>query len=456
MTTYPLDRQPTRIGFHYFPDTQHYREDDLFFWLPRLKNLNCSWLTVIAPQARAIPENFLTGLINHGITPILQFDIPIDPPTQTETLKILIDSYAKWGINFAVIFDQPNDRAVWPSTTWSRSDLVESFLDRFVPIADLLLAHEIYPIFPPLTPGGDYWDTSFLRLSLQGLDRRGCEKILDKLVIGAYARAGNLPLSWGHGGPERWPEARPYFTPEGYQDHRGFHIFEWYLSISEATIGKRCPMILFGLNSSTASSGSIKIMRDLDVQRTLAMAEALLYQGSRTKNSSFIPSDQNDIYPLPEEVIAGNFWLLSAEADSPHSHEAWFSPDGESDERALALERLFQGAEGHFHTTATLKSSEIPFPIEHYFLLPSLSWGLTEYYLNLARPLIRREMPTIGFSIDEARHARSVTVFGSSQHFSESLLEDLRQAGRLVRRIDPDGINIASIISDHKMEAFDD
>lgn len=456
MTTYPPDRQTTRIGFHYFPDTQHYREDDLLFWLPRLNNLHCSWLALIAPRDRAIPENFLTSLINHGITPILQFDFPLDPPTQTETLKILVESYAKWGINFAVLFDQPNNRAAWPSPIWSRSDLVERFLDRFIPIADLLLANGISPIFPPLTPGGDYWDTSFLRLSLQGLDRRSGERILDKLVIGAYARAGNLPLAWGSGGPERWPEARPYFTPKGYQDHRGFCIFEWYLSISEATIGKRCPMVLFGLSSHLANFGSTKEISDRNVQRTLAMAEALLHRASREKTTiEFLP-DNNDIHPLPEEVIAGNFWLLSAETDSPFSKEAWFSPGGESDARAAALERLFQRSIKNLQLTSAWKSSKNSYPIDHYLLLPSLSWGVTEYYLNLARPLIRREMPTIGFSIDEARQARKITLFGSTHHFSESLLEDLRRADRMVRRIDPDGTDIASILDDHKMEAFDD
>ena len=30
-----------RIGLHYFPDTQHYREADIQFWLPRLTGLFC-------------------------------------------------------------------------------------------------------------------------------------------------------------------------------------------------------------------------------------------------------------------------------------------------------------------------------------------------------------------------------------------------------------------------------
>ena len=30
---------PNRIGFHYFPDTAHYRESDLRAWVPELQAL---------------------------------------------------------------------------------------------------------------------------------------------------------------------------------------------------------------------------------------------------------------------------------------------------------------------------------------------------------------------------------------------------------------------------------
>lgn len=448
--------QTNRIGFHYFPDSLHYREDDLSFWIPRLKSLNCSWLTLCAPQDRAVPEHFLTGLIRQNITPILQLALPTDPLPNVETLKILIESYAKWGVRFAVIFDKPNNRSSWLASTWSRSDLVERFLDRFIPVADILVANEMSPIFPPLNPGGDYWDTSFLRYSLIGLERRGAERILDELVIGAYASAGNLPLSWGRGGPERWPNARPYFTPDDCQDHRGFCIFEWYLSISEVTIGKRCPMILFGLQSSISSREMDNKNLNQDVQRTLAMAESLFLRESLVKDSISALREQDEICPLPDEIIAGNFWLLCAEEESPYSREAWFSANGEADQRAVALERLLYRSNGNSQKIYRSTRQDNPFVIDHYLLLPSSSWGIAEYYLNLARPLIRREMPAIGFSIDEARHARVITVFGDSHSFPDSLLDDLRRAGSLVRRIEPDGINVASILGDHKMEVLDD
>ncbi len=445
-----------RIGFHYFPDSEHFREDDLALWIPRLKSLDCSWLTLFAPCERAIPENFITCLISHDITPILHLILPYDPPPDAESIKVLIESYSKWGVRFAVIFDQPNNRSSWLASAWSRSDLVERFLDRFIPIADISLANGITPIFPPLSPGGDYWDTSFLRYSLLGLQRRKSERILDELVIGAYARARDKSLEWGRGGPERWPNAKPYFTPDGSQDHRGFCIFEWYLSISESTVGMRLPMILFGLQSSFSAPETVKEITNEDIQATLAMAECLLQRESRAMISNPASAKNNSINPLPEEIIAGNFWLLSTDAKSPYAQDAWFSPNGDGSVRAVAFEKLLHGLKSNFSKYSSHHRQADSFVIEHYLLLPSSSWGITEYYLNLARPLIRREMPVIGFSIDEARYARTITVFGDAYYFPDALLDDLRQAGSLVRRVEPDGINVASIFGDHKTEAFND
>ena len=53
-----------RLGFHYFPDTLHYQNSDLNKWLPILQELGASWITLIAPIQRAIPESFLKGLID--------------------------------------------------------------------------------------------------------------------------------------------------------------------------------------------------------------------------------------------------------------------------------------------------------------------------------------------------------------------------------------------------------
>ena len=64
------------------------------------------------------------------------------------------------------------------------------------------------------------------------------------LALSAYAWTHGRSLDWGAGGPERWPSARPYLTPAGSQDQRGFRIFDWYRAVTQATIGADLPMLL--------------------------------------------------------------------------------------------------------------------------------------------------------------------------------------------------------------------
>ena len=62
-----------RIGFHYFPDNQHYQQRDLKAWLPKLRDLGTGWLVLHTPVTRALPEDFIQGLLQGNIQPILHF-----------------------------------------------------------------------------------------------------------------------------------------------------------------------------------------------------------------------------------------------------------------------------------------------------------------------------------------------------------------------------------------------
>ena len=203
----------TRIGFHYFPDTIHYRDSDLQAWLPELRALGVSWLTLVAPSDRAIPEMFLRGLITAGIEPILHIQEKMPDVPSTGDLAALFSAYAKWGVHFIIPFDRPNSRSSWSTTGWAQEDLVERFLDRYLPVAELALQAGLTPVMPPLEPGGNYWDTAFLQSTLLSLQRRKQYALLEKLVLSAYAWTGSHPLNWGAGGPERWPGARPLRHP---------------------------------------------------------------------------------------------------------------------------------------------------------------------------------------------------------------------------------------------------
>ncbi len=55
-----------KVGFHYRMDSDHYSEKDLATWLPRLKELDASWIVLNAPTNRAIPEGFIPPLRMEG------------------------------------------------------------------------------------------------------------------------------------------------------------------------------------------------------------------------------------------------------------------------------------------------------------------------------------------------------------------------------------------------------
>ena len=79
-----------RLGFHYYPDASHYTDSDLRTWLPELKQLGANWLTLVAPRDRAIPEAFVTGLLQAGIEPILHFHLPLTSPPAPEEMAPML------------------------------------------------------------------------------------------------------------------------------------------------------------------------------------------------------------------------------------------------------------------------------------------------------------------------------------------------------------------------------
>jgi hypothetical protein len=331
MPTFPTPQNNTRLGFHYFPDLDHYSERDLRTWLPELKSLDASWITLIAPTDRAIPEPFICGLIEGAIEPILHFPVSFESFPTARDLAFLFKNYARWGVNYVVLFDRPNSRCVWPKSAWAQTHLVERFLDHFIPLAEIALHSGLIPVFPPLEPGGDYWDTAFLRSALESLLRRQKTELIESMVLGAYAQAGELPLNWGSGGPERWPNVRPYFTPPGSEDQQGFHIFDWYIAITNAVLDRATPLLLFRAGSRPLINRGSKI-NNLDAKthslRNLAIAKSLIASTQSDRLTYLDKSTLSALDPIPSQVLGCNFWILSTSSQSSHFNEAWIKPDG--------------------------------------------------------------------------------------------------------------------------------
>ena len=424
----------SRLGFHYFPDTVHYSEHDLQSWLPELQKLAASWITLLAPLERAIPEYFINALIDAEIEPILHFVMPINGRPNDESLRLLLRSYARWGVHYVVLGDRPNNRSSWTTNSWAQLKLVERFLDIFLPQANIAYNEGLLPVFPPLEPG--------------------FETLLERLVLGAYAFALNRPVNWGSGGPARWPGAKPYDTPPGVQDQLGFRIFDWYETISKDEIGRALPILLLRAGCRPGDH------QDL----TLPQVDEVIHADKNLEIARLISNDSNvdaPEDPIPDEVLACNFWLLSTDKTSEFVSQAWFQPDGE---KLLVIDRLhkwlanFRDREEAWGIKVTKSAEELQMKLErsvdqgsqdsslitHYLLLPLYSWGAAEWDLEFIQPLIQEFHPTVGFSLSEACLASHVTVVGSEEVISEEALQMLREAGCTVDRISNSGTFCAS------------
>jgi len=429
-------RQSTRYGFHYFPDSLHYREEDLQARIPELKDLGASWLVMQSDANRAIPEDFILGLVKEKIEPIIHFHLNLANPIPANQIDPILSAYAKWGVHYVIFFDRPNSRNAWGDLAWAQANLVDKFIDQFLPLAQTAITYGLTPVFPPLEPGGQYWDTVFLRQALEGLQARNAEKVLARLGIAAYGWTWGKTLNWGAGGPEQWPQTKPYRIPSGSQDQRGFRIFDWYFSITKAVLQKTCPMILLqtGLSNDPDIKSEDTATDRLDDNIILNILKLLndenVYDGTPEKEA---------LQPIPEEVLCCNFWLPSSGKVNELADHPWISEEDNRTNLAQAILEWRKSTHGIESNTdifiAKERSIENPFPISRYLLFPSLEWFLDNEQREEIQEYLIRFQPTIGFSIKEAVHAAIVDVAGDAEQVPDAMIEALRQSGCAVRRI---------------------
>lgn len=404
-----------RIGFHYIQDTHHFRKSDLETWLPILISMDVGWLVLKTPIDRAIPEAFLKRLLSSQVEPVLHFQFSPEELPDLRDFRLLLNIYGKWGVRYITFFHKPNLRSFWKPDNWTKVDLVERFLDIYLPLAEICLEFGLVPFFPPLEPGGDYWDTVFLKTALQGIKRRSHSHLLDNIVIGAIARTNGRHLNWGAGGPERWPNAIPYNNSKQGENHLGFRIFDWYQALIQSCLVRTLPIFLFEVYPCMEDEKDLEIhtQNSMAITRLLA-SESLL-----------------EIEPIPPDVIGAAFWKLATlnpdEDDSP----AWFQTGG----RSLPIVSEIQGWAAQ-RKRAAIQNPVLPRRIKHYLLLPGLENSDVEIDIDFIRPLIQKFKPTIGFSIDEAKQADRVTIINLNGSITQDTANQLRNVGCLVQQID--------------------
>ena len=418
LKTSPLAARAVRkggYGFHYFPDEQHYRIADLERWLPELQALGAAWLTLRASAERAVPEAFINALVQAGIEPIIHIPHSGVEPFDLEDLASLAAAYRNWGVNYVVLYDQPNQREQWLAGTFDQLHLIERFLTCWLPAVKELRACGLAAVFPPLRQGGTFWDLSFLRTSIETLTAWGETELMHDMILGAYAFAGPHPADWGRGGQTAWPAAQPYCTPPGSEDQLGFRAFEWYAEVTAECLGQPLPTLVL---AGGARFGEL----DTKTGQLLDIA----WHTTCNANIAHAMTNRH----LPDYLLNMNFWLLAAEGQ-PSAAAAWF-PAG-SQPLPVCQQLSTPVASAALASNANKPGAAKRLP--HYVLLPTLEHGPSEWHWRAAGGFVRDQHAACGYSAEDAAAALQVTVVGSEQEISRQVETGLRGIGCKVRRV---------------------
>lgn len=411
-----------KIGFTYINSPKYLVDKQAKKWMAQLREFGASVVIFQAEFDRAIPEDVILCARQNAMEPVVHFTSELPLARNLNEVSILMDVYAKWGVERIIFGDKPNVKTSWPTAGWHYENLIDHFLDRFIPLANHATRAGIHPVLPPLQPGGDYWDTAFIELVLAGLKRRRLDNILETLMLSSYGYTFNKELSWGKGGPERWSISKPYQTPEGQQDQLGFHNFEWIQALSQRAIGTKLPVIILdaGQAGTTYSQPDPQITINTIHKIMVACAE----------KGPLDSEDGNEI-PVFDQSIKGCIFNLES--------------IGELFDGNLSIEKLEQiFSEPQQNEDRESQDKSPTKMISHYLLLPSHASGVSDVVLNKVRPLIKKFHPTVGFSIEEASLAKKVSVYPDSILFTDQQISLLRSAGCKVEILPESGIEIAT------------
>ncbi len=392
-----------KLGFHYYPDTDHYSQSDLDTWLPVLHSAGANWLTLRTSATAPVPIEFLTGITSKGIQPIIHIADPVGSLRMAQiytNLKI----YADCGIEYVIFFDRPNMRSAWPASSWSHESLISRFVDTLLPILEAQIELGMNPILPPLEPGGDYWDTAFLETSLALIHQRTSDLVREQLMLSLYMWTYGKSLDWGQGGQAAWPEARPYRSPAGSQDQRGFQIHDWYQEIAEHVFGRRIPTLVIA--GGAGSSQTYQDPKSLQIANN-EVARHLAEHG------------------IADEILNFNFYPLATAENHQDFPASWYTLPAEKSDGAKVIA---EADEARIHPQTVDRA------IDHYILIGLTNRTNGMKLWNAIAPPVMGAKATVGFSLDEAKRAARVSILADYEALPPSVDDELRAAGSMTER----------------------
>jgi len=404
--TFPMQ---SRHAFHLIAEKLQSEGNYLENFLSFAKVTNTQRALIETRTLSSIPTLAINTLNQESIQVDIFLKIDHYDACDLTSCQEIINNLANLQVDHVILFDRPNRQQFWGPQIWVKADLVALFLEKYIPLAEECLQKGLTPVFPPLQPGGDYWDTAFLRLSLLRLKEKNATSVLNSLMLSTYCWTYGHTLDWGAGGPECWPSSTPYNTPENSQDQQGFHTYEWYQAHVKAVLDKTVPILLLEAGRS-AECGLAS--SSLTLENQSATVQAILEQlyGQESSNSA----EDNTSDMLPEEIKICNFlvdldWASLQDLFSKVPHPQMIVSDANDDSNA------------HEQKTSSQE------PIQHYLLLPDESWLNNEEKATLLQPFIHRYHPVVGTSLDDAAHAQEITLVLTNDQTTDERIQFLQK-----------------------------
>ncbi|HLF80686.1 MAG TPA: hypothetical protein VI410_02885, partial [Anaerolineales bacterium] len=205
-------------------------------------------------------------------------------------------------------------------------------------------------------------------------------------------------------------------------DQRGIRLSDWYEAILSETFGQALPMLV-------VAGGALRGAIGRKFQEEYPLQSTALYR-------MFSGAD------APANVACLAFYPLAtatADRDAPF---AWFDSSGEARPVAAAVQALRPRNDVAAVPSAPAKT------LEHYVLLGEGSAAALARGLRQLGGMAMEQRAVIGFSSEQARMAKHVTILGSEHSVPAWIEHGLRQHGCQVTRVSAVGAESRSQTSE--------
>jgi hypothetical protein len=279
-------------------------------FLPHLMAMGAHWMVLRSSPVR-LPEaaDIARRLHDAGVEPVLHL-LPRGPLEPAQVMEAA-EEWVRGGLRYIAIDDRPNTVARW--SHWQPHLLPQRYSRWLLPRLELLASYDsVIPLFPPLAPGGDFWDTTFLAIALAEL-RALNPPWLHRLAVTCINDVGGKPLTWGRGGAAFWGESLRG-RRDSQEDQTGFRAWEWTCQIAEARLERPVTTLALSTRLTTAASEKERAAEARGIRQALAHEQAApalgatfcLYaetEGQAAQSGALFLADGTPVQPAVIEAL---------------------------------------------------------------------------------------------------------------------------------------------------------